>query len=204
MTELAHWSVLAAIGIVVLAIVLRTSLRTLREHQRGVVFRLGRVQAVKEPGVFFLLPLLQRMVVVDLRPVSIEVPAQAVRSRDHVALQVGAAIAVRIVDPEKAVTKVDDARAAISRLAQTTLGPMLGQYDLNEIMAERDMRCHDLRLTLNRHAEPWGIEVSGVTFSRFDLDDATIRALEQQAQAERLHRAQGPSTTSANTPAAQN
>lgn len=202
MIEPPHWSVLAIIGIIVLAVVLPRSIKVLREHQRGVIFKFGRVQAVREPGLVFLVPWVQRMAVVDLRTVTIDVPAQAVMSRDHVSMQTDAVIHYRVGDPEKAVTAVDDVRAEIGRLAQTALRTVIGQYELNEILAERDMLHHDLHMIVNRHTQAWGIKVSEVEIRQIDLDEATIRELEKRAEAERLRRAQDKPTSGANQPVA--
>jgi regulator of protease activity HflC (stomatin/prohibitin superfamily) len=179
------WIVLA----VLLLIVLATSLKVLREYERAVVFMLGRFWKVKGPGLIIIIPVIQQMVRVDLRTRVLDVPQQDVISRDNVSVKVNAVIYYRILDAERAVIQVEDFQAATSQLAQTTLRSVLGQHELDEMLAERDRLNADIQRILDEQTEAWGIKVSNVELKHVDLDESMIRAIARQAEAERGRRA---------------
>ena len=185
---LSIYPVLAVLIVIALAIVL-SSLKILREYQRGVIFLFGRFQAVKGPGIIVLIPIMQQMVRIDLRTIVMPVPPQDVISRDNVPVKVNAVILFRVIDPEKAVIQVEDAREATSQLAQTTLRSVLGQHELDEMLSERDKLNRDIQLILDQHTDAWGIKVSNVEIKQVDLDEGMIRAIARQAEAERQRRA---------------
>ena len=182
------YPVIAVIVIIVL-IILLSSIKILREYDRGVVFLFGRFQAVKGPGIIILIPVMQQMVRVDLRTMVVEVPPQDVISRDNVPVKVNAMILYRVIDPEKAVIQVEDAREATSQLAQTTLRSVLGRHELDEMLSEREKLNADIQGILDQHTDAWGIKVSNVEIKRVDLDESMIRAIAKQAEAERIRRA---------------
>src|SRR5215469_1251280 len=179
----------AAIVLIVVLAVLYSSVRILREYERGVVFTLGRYTGTKGPGLFLLVPLVQQMVRVDLRVVVDEVPPQDVISRDNVSVEVNAVIYFRVVDPERAVIQVFNYLAATSQLAQTTLRWVLGKHDLDDMLAERDKLNEDIQEVLDKQTEGWGIKVANVEIKRIDLDESMVRAIARQAEAERSRRA---------------
>jgi len=175
------------IAIVVLMIVY--ALRVLREYERAVVFMLGRFWRVKGPGLFVLIPFVQQMVRVDLRIRVLDVPTQDVISRDNVSVKVNAIVFYRVIDPEKAIIQVADYDNATSQLAQTTLRSVLGQHELDEMLAAREKLNVDIQRTLDEQTDAWGIKVSNVELKHIDLNDTMIRAIAKQAEAERLRRA---------------
>ncbi|HTP83276.1 MAG TPA: slipin family protein [Alphaproteobacteria bacterium] len=174
---------------VLVIIVISRSVRILREYERGVVFQLGRFWSVKGPGLILLFPVVQQMVRLDLRTRVLDVPSQDVISRDNVSVKVSAVIYYRIVDPEKATIQVEDYNMATSQLAQTTLRSVLGQHDLDQMLAERDKLNADIQKNLDDQTEGWGIKVSNVELKQVDLNETMIRAIAKQAEAERLRRA---------------
>ena len=178
-------------GIVIAAIVLliMSSLKILQEYQRGVVFFLGRFYGVKGPGLVIVIPVLQQMVKVDLRTVVMDVPPQDVISHDNVSVKVNAVIYFRIVEPDRAVIQVENPYEATSQLAQTTLRSVLGQHDLDEMLAARDKLNKDIQEILDEHTDKWGIKVTNVEIKQVDLDEGMIRAIAKQAEAERSRRA---------------
>ncbi len=176
-----------AVGLVLLF--LFNAIRILQEYERGVVFFLGRFQKVKGPGLIILVPFLQTLTKVDLRVVVMDVPTQDVISRDNVSVRVNAVIYFRIVDPEKAIIRVANVFEATSQLAQTTLRSVLGQHELDDMLAERDKLNADIRNILDQHTDNWGIKVANVEIKHVDLDESMIRAIAQQAEAERSRRA---------------
>ena len=176
------------VAALVLAIVLY-SLRVLREYQRGVIFLLGRFWKVKGPGLIIVVPIIQQMVRVDLRTRVLDVPTQDVISRDNVSVKVNAVIYFRVLDSERAIIQVEDFFAATSQLAQTTLRSVLGQHELDEMLAERDKLNADIRSILDEHTDAWGIKVSNVEIKHIDLDESMIRAIAKQAEVERVRRA---------------
>jgi regulator of protease activity HflC (stomatin/prohibitin superfamily) len=161
----------------------------LREYERGVVFFLGRMQSVVGPGIIFLIPGVQQMVRVDLRTRVLDVPTQDVISRDNVSVKVNAVIYFRVMEPEKAIIQVEDFMAATSQLAQTTLRSVLGQHELDEMLAERDRLNSDIQKILDAQTDAWGIKVSTVEIKHIDLDETMVRAIARQAEAERMRRA---------------
>lgn len=174
--------------IVILGIALY-SIRILREYERGVVFMLGRLWKVKGPGLIIIIPFVQQMVRVDLRTRVFDVPPQDVISRDNVSVQVNAVVYYRIVDPEKAIIQVERFEEATSQLAQTTLRSVLGQHDLDQMLAEREKLNADIRKILDEQTDAWGIKVSIVELKHVDLNETMVRAIARQAEAERSRRA---------------
>ncbi|MBQ0798792.1 MAG: slipin family protein [Porticoccaceae bacterium] len=175
--------------IVLVIIFLASAIRILREYERGVVFTLGRFWKVKGPGFFIIVPGIQQMVKTDLRTVVMDVPSQDVISRDNVSVEVNAVVYFRVVDPEKAIIQVEDFYNATSQLAQTTLRSVLGQHELDEMLAERDRLNVDIQTVLDAQTDAWGIKVSNVEIKHVDLNETMIRAIAQQAEEERTRRA---------------
>ena len=176
--------------VIFFALLLASSLfRVLREYERGVIFFLGRFQRVKGPGLIIVIPLLQQMVRVDLRTVVMDVPSQDVISRDNVSVRVNAVIYFRVVDAQKAIINVENFLQATSQLAQTTLRSVLGQHELDEMLANREMLNADIQNILDNRTDGWGIKVSNVEIKHVDLNETMIRAIAQQAEAERTRRA---------------
>ncbi len=175
-------------GIIILVLII-ASVRILSEYERGVIFLLGRFWKVKGPGLIIVIPLIQRMVRVDLRVIVMDVPTQDVISRDNVSVKVNAVVYFRIVDPERAIIQVANVFEATSQLAQTTLRSVLGQHDLDEMLSERDKLNQDIQVILDQHTDAWGIKVSNVEIKHVDLDESMIRAIAAQAEAERSRRA---------------
>jgi regulator of protease activity HflC (stomatin/prohibitin superfamily) len=166
-----------------------SSVRVLREYERGVVFTLGRYTGTKGPGLFLLVPVLQQMVRVDLRVLVDEVPPQDIISRDNVTVKVNAVIYFRVIDAGRAVIQVRDYLQATSQLAQTTLRWVLGKHDLDSMLGERDKLNADIQDVLDKQTEAWGVKVSQVEIKRIDLDESMVRAIGRQAEAERTRRA---------------
>ena len=177
-----------AVAVFVLALV-AFSVKILREYERAVVFLLGRFWKVKGPGLIIIVPLIQQMVRVDLRIVVMDVPTQDVISRDNVSVQVNAVVYYRVIDAQRAIIQVENFRIATSQLAQTTLRSVLGQHELDEMLAERDKLNIDVQRILDEQTDAWGIKVSNVEIKHVDLDESMIRAIAKQAEAERTRRA---------------
>jgi len=175
--------------IIVIAMLAFTAIRILREYERGVVFQLGRFWKVKGPGLIILIPGIQQMVKVDLRTIVMDVPPQDVISRDNVSVKVNAVIFFRVIDPERAIIQVEDYYAATNQLAQTTLRSVLGKHELDEMLAERDKLNVDIQKILDVATEAWGIKVANVEIKHVDIDPTMVRAIAQQAEAERTRRA---------------
>jgi regulator of protease activity HflC (stomatin/prohibitin superfamily) len=173
---------------VVLALLL-SAIRILREYERGVIFQLGRFWKVKGPGLIIVIPIIQQMVRVDLRTTVMDVPEQDVISKDNVSVHVNAVVYYRVIDSQRAIIEVEDFRYATSQLAQTTLRSVLGQHDLDEMLAERDRLNQDIRNILDEQTDAWGIKVSNVELKHVDLDQSMIRAIAKQAETERIRRA---------------
>ena len=165
------------------------SLRILREYERAVVFVLGRFWRVKGPGLIIIIPVIQQMVRVDLRTRVFDVPEQDVISRDNVSVKVNAVVYFRVVDAQKSVIQVEDFMAATSQLAQTTLRSVLGQHELDEMLAERETLNADIQRILDEQTDAWGIKVSNVELKHVDLNESMVRAIAKQAEAERGRRA---------------
>ena len=172
-----------------LLILLFSSLRVLREYQRGVVFQLGRFWKVKGPGLVIVIPGIQQMVRVDLRVVTMDVEPQDVISRDNVSVKVNAVVFFRVVDPQKAIIQVEDFLMATSQLAQTTLRVVLGKHELDEMLAERERLNLDVQQILDAQTDAWGIKVTNVEIKHIDLNESMVRAIARQAEAERERRA---------------
>jgi len=178
-----------ALPLVIVAAVVAYSLRILREYERGVVFLLGRFWKVKGPGLVLVVPFIQQMVRMDLRTRVLDVPPQDVISRDNVSVKVNAVVYFRVVDPEKAVIQVEQFEMATSQFAQTTLRSVLGQHDLDQMLAEREKLNIEVQRILDDRTDAWGIKVSNVELKHIDLNENMIRAIAKQAEAERLRRA---------------
>ena len=174
---------------VFIIIILVASLRVLREYERGIIFLLGRFWKVKGPGLILVIPIVQQMVKVDLRTRVLDVPQQDVISRDNVSVKVNAVIYYRVIDPERSVIQVEDYSSATSQLAQTTLRSVLGQHELDEMLAEREKLNADIQRILDEQTAAWGIKVSNVELKHIDLDESMVRAIAKQAEAERGRRA---------------
>ncbi|MET0442562.1 MAG: slipin family protein [Casimicrobiaceae bacterium] len=170
-------------------LLLASSLRILREYQRGVVFQLGRFWKVKGPGLVVLIPGVQQMVRVELRTVVLDVPSQDVITRDNVSVKVNAVVYFRVVDPQKAVIEVENYLMATSQLAQTTLRSVLGKHELDGLLSQREKLNLDIQQTLDVQTLSWGIKVANVEIKHVDINESMIRAIARQAEAERERRA---------------
>jgi regulator of protease activity HflC (stomatin/prohibitin superfamily) len=181
-------SVLVVIAILAIFI-LPQAVRILREYERGVIFRLGKLQGAKGPGLILLIPMIDKMVKMDLRVVTIDVPKQEIMTRDNVPATVDAVIYFRVVDPNAAVVKVENYWKATSLIAQTTLRSVLGQSALDELLSQRDVINQKLQEIIDKQTEPWGIKVTSVETKEVSLPDSMKRAMAKQAEAERERRA---------------
>ncbi len=181
--------IFSAIAIVLVIALLAWTFRVLREYERGVIFMLGRFWKVKGPGLIIVVPLVQQMVRVDLRTIVMDVPSQDVISRDNVSVKVNAVLYFRVIDAERAIIQVEDFLTATSQLAQTTLRSVLGQHELDDMLAEREKLNHDIQRLLDEQTDTWGIKVSNVEIKHVDIDESMIRAIAKQAEAERERRA---------------
>jgi regulator of protease activity HflC (stomatin/prohibitin superfamily) len=175
--------------LILVIVFLLASVKVLNEYERGVIFRLGRIIGAKGPGLMILIPLVDRMVRVDLRTITLDIPPQDVISRDNVTIKVNAVVYFRVVDPNRAVVEVENYLLATSKLAQTTLRSVLGQVELDELLAARDSINHRLQAILDQQTEPWGVKVSNVEVKQIDLPVEMQRAMARQAEAERERRA---------------
>ncbi len=180
---------LLPVALVLLALLAFSSIKILREYERGVVFFLGRFYAVKGPGLVLIIPVVQQMVKVDLRTVVMAVPSQDVISRDNISVKVSAVLYFRVVDPERAIIQIENYYEATSQLAQTTLRSVLGQHELDEMLAEREKLNQDIQDIVDAQTDAWGIKVANVEIKHVDLDESMIRAIARQAEAERERRA---------------
>ena len=175
--------------ILLVLILVVSSLRVLREYERGVVFMLGRFWKVKGPGLVLVIVGIQQMVRVGLRTVVLDVPSQDVISRDNVSVKVNAVVYFRVVDPQKAIIQVEDFLNATSQLAQTTLRSVLGKHELDEMLSERERLNVDIQRTLDSQTDAWGIKVTTVEIKQVDLNESMVRAIARQAEADRERRA---------------
>jgi len=175
--------------IILLFAILASAIKIVPEYERGVVFFLGRFQGVKGPGLIIVIPVIQQFIRVDLRVITLDVPSQDVISQDNVTVHVNAVLYFRVVDPERAIIRVEDFNAATSQLAQTTLRSVLGKHDLDEMLSERDKLNNDVQEIIDAQTEEWGIKVANVEIKQVDLDESMIRAIGRQAEAERERRA---------------
>lgn len=175
--------------IVLVIILLASAIKITREYERGVIFRLGRLVGGKGPGIFFIIPIVDRMVKVSLRTIAMDVPPQDIITKDNVSIKVNAVLYFRVIDPSKAIVEVEDYLYATSQLSQTTLRSILGQEELDSLLTERDKINHELQNIIDAHTDPWGIKVSLVEVKHVDLPAEMQRAMARQAEAERERRA---------------
>ena len=175
--------------VVLIALLVISSVRVLNEYERAVMFTLGRFTGVRGPGLIILWPVIQRMSKVDLRVIVLNIPKQDVITRDNVSVKVNAVVYFRIVDPAKAIIQVANAWDATSQVAQTTLRSVLGQHEMDELLAQRDKMNADVQRILDENTEAWGIKVTSVELKDVDLDENMVRAMARQAEAERNRRA---------------
>ena len=182
-------SYIVVVAILVPLFLILSALRVTREYERGVVFLLGRFWRVKGPGLILVIPMIQQMVRVDLRTRVFDVPEQDVISRDNVSVKVNAVVYLRVIDAERAIIQVEDYMMATSQLAQTTLRSVLGQHELDEMLAERDKLNADIQTILDSQTDAWGIKVMNVEIKHVDINESMIRAIARQAEAERMRRA---------------
>ncbi len=177
------------VAIFFVIIIVFNSIRILNEYERGVVFRLGRINGVKGPGIIFLIPMIDRMQKISLRTVVLDVPPQDVITKDNVSIKVNAVVYFRVVDPQKAIIDVENFLFATSQLSQTTLRSILGQSELDELLSQREKINMELQKIIDTHTEPWGVKVSNVEVKQIDLPIEMQRAMAKQAEAERERRA---------------
>ena len=173
--------------IVIVIFILASAIRILKEYERGVIFRLGRMIGFKGPGLIILIPIIDRMIKVSLRTVAMDVPPQDVITKDNVSVKVNAVIYFRVMDAGKAICEVQDYLYATSQLAQTTLRSILGQFELDELLSTRDKINEELQVILDKHTDPWGIKISLVEVKHIDLPEEMKRVIARQAEAEIIH-----------------
>jgi regulator of protease activity HflC (stomatin/prohibitin superfamily) len=183
---MATWLIVV---LVIIGFFLISSVKVMNEYERGVMFTLGRFTGLKGPGLIIVIPVIQRMIKVDLRVIVLDVPKQDVISRDNVSVKVNAVVYFRIVDPGKAIIQVANPFEATSQIAQTTLRSVLGQHEMDDLLSQRDKLNADIQRILDQNTEQWGIKVSNVEIKHVDLDETMIRAMAKQAEAERTRRA---------------
>ncbi|GAA4347040.1 slipin family protein [Kangiella taiwanensis] len=182
-------NILYPVILAIVVLLVASMFKILREYERGVIFMLGRFWKVKGPGLIILIPFVQQMVRVDLRTVVMDVPTQDVISLDNVSVEVNAVVYFRVIDPQKAIINVEHYYDATSQLAQTTLRSVLGQHELDEMLASREQLNTDIQAILDNQTDAWGIKVANVEIKHVDLNESMIRAIAQQAEAERARRA---------------
>ncbi len=175
--------------VIIVLIILSSMIRILREYERGVIFRLGRLIGVKGPGLIILIPFIDRMVKISLRVITLDVPPQDVVTRDNVSVSVNAVAYFRVFNPAKAVVEVEDYKYATSQIAQTTLRSVLGEYELDDLLSKREMINHRLQKIIDEQTDPWGIKVAMVEVKHVDIPETMRRAIARQAEAERERRA---------------
>jgi len=183
-----HWIVYVIIGFVVLVLI-PMAVKIVPEYERGVIFRLGRLVGAKGPGLFLIIPFVDRMVKVDLRVITMDVPSQEVITKDNVTVRVNAVVFLRVVDPESAVVKVLDHIRATSQISQTTLRNVLGQSELDELLSQREKLNETLQRIIDEQTDPWGVKVSAVEIKEVELAETMRRMMAAQAEAERERRA---------------
>ena len=174
--------------IIFLLVVLANAIRILREYERGVVFRLGRLMTVRGPGLVILIPIIDKMIRVSLRTLVLDVPPQDVITQDNVSIKVNAVVYFRVLQPQKSIVEVENYLTATSQLSQTTLRSVLGQSDLDDLLSQREKINQKLQQIIDAHTEPWGIKVSNVEVKQIDLPQEMQRAMARQAEAERERR----------------
>jgi len=175
--------------LIIVAVILSRSVRVVREWERAIILRLGKYRGIKGPGLIFLVPFIDRAVIADLRLVTVDVPKQEAITKDNVTVVVDAVVYYRIVDPESALLKVKDPHYAVSTLAMTSLRDMIGQVELDELLTKREEINKRIQSIVDRITEAWGVKVTAVTLKSIELPEGLIRAMSQQAEAERLRRA---------------
>ena len=176
-------------GVVILLIILISAIKILREYERGVIFRFGRLRGTKGPGIFLIIPFVDKMIKVDLRTVTMDVPPQDVITKDNVPVKVNAVIYFRVMDPAKSVVKIERYMVATSQIAQTTLRSILGQAELDDLLSRRDKINQELQKIIDEQTDPWGVKVSVVEVKDVELPQSIQRAFARQAEAERERRA---------------
>jgi len=181
--------IIAIVVVIFLIILLRLSVRVLREYERGVLFRFGRLSGVKGPGIFLIIPFVDKMVKVDLRTITLDVPPQDVITRDNVPVKVNAVAYFRVMDPAKAIVEIENYKVATSQIAQTTLRSILGQAELDDLLSRREKINKELQVIIDEQTDPWGIKVSIVEIKDVELPETIQRAFAKQAEAERERRA---------------
>jgi regulator of protease activity HflC (stomatin/prohibitin superfamily) len=182
-------SIPAILLVLVLLVLLSSAIKIVQEYERGVIFRLGRLVGAKGPGLFFIIPIVDRMVKVDLRVVTLDVPSQEVITRDNVTVKVNAVVFFRVIEPNMAIVQVEDFRRATWNISQTTLRNVVGQSELDDLLANREEINHNLQKIIDEATEPWGVKVSIVEVKDVELPQAMQRAMAKQAEAEREKRA---------------
>jgi regulator of protease activity HflC (stomatin/prohibitin superfamily) len=180
--------VITIVVVVLAIIILGNAIRVLREYERGVIFRLGRLIGGKGPGLILLIPIIDRMVKVSLRTVVFDVPPQDVITQDNVSIKVNAVVYFRVVQPENSIVQVENYLAATSQISQTTLRSVLGQSELDDLLSQREKINHKLQQIIDANTEPWGVKVSNVEVKQIDLPQEMQRAMAKQAEAERERR----------------
>lgn len=185
---MVQFDVASLIALLVVVVILSQAIKIVREYERVVIFRLGRLSGVKGPGIFFIIPIIDRAIKMDLRVFTIDVAKQVVITRDNVSVEVDAVIYYRVVDPAKAVVQVNNYNLATSLLAQTTLRDVLGQIELDDLLAKREELNKKLQEILDRHTDPWGVKVTAVTLRDVALPENLRRAIAKQAESEREKR----------------
>lgn len=183
-----QFPVISIVVIIFALILLVNAIRVLREYERGVVFRLGRLMSVRGPGIIVLIPIIDKMVKVSLRTVVMDVPPQDVITQDNVSIKVNAVIYFRVIQPQKSIVEVENYLTATSQLSQTTLRSVLGQSDLDDLLSQREKINQKLQQIIDAHTEPWGVKVSNVEVKQIDLPQEMQRAMAKQAEAERERR----------------
>ncbi len=176
------------LGVIIFFLVF-SAIKVVQEYERGVIFRLGRFVGAKGPGIFFIIPFIDRMIKIDLRVVTLDVPAQEAISRDNVTIKVNAVVYFRVIDPGKAVIQIEDYRRATWQIAQTTLRNVIGQSELDELLAHREQVNEQLQKIIDEQTEPWGVKVTLVEVKDVELPQTMQRAMAKQAEAEREKRA---------------
>jgi len=184
------WGIILGVAaVILLMILLSSSIRVLREYERGVVFRFGRLSATRGPGIFLIIPFVDKMIKVDLRTVTLDVPPQDIITKDNVPVKVNAVAYFKVTDPEKSVISIENYRVATSQISQTTLRSVLGQAELDDLLSARDKLNKELQIIIDEQTEPWGIKVSIVEIKDVELPQTIQRAFARQAEAERERRA---------------
>lgn len=177
-----------AVIVILVLFLISTAIRILREYERGVIFRLGRLVSLRGPGLILLIPIIDKMVKVSLRTVVMDVPPQDIITQDNVSVKVNAVVYFRVMDPQKAVVEVENFLMATSQFSQTTLRSVLGQSELDDLLSQREKINQKLQQIIDTHTEPWGIKVSNVEVKQIDLPQEMQRAMAKQAEAERERR----------------